>query len=407
MRRSSEFERRYAELIVRVGANVQPGQTAIVFAAPEHATLARAILAAAWEAGAADAQTVYIDEVESMLRVEHASDEVLDAAPVGRQRTLEWMLDAQAAEIYLDGPVFPDEWELLDAARAARVHRPSSSATIRRRLINEGRTAWTYVGAPTEAWATSVFGEPDVARLEAAVAEAVRLDEPDPVEAWRRHLDRLAERSALLTERAFDALHFRGPSVDLTVGLLEGHRWLGGRSETSWGQPFCANVPTEEVFTTPDRRRTRGRLRTTRPISAYGVLLEGVELEFEDARARLVGAAHGGDYVAGELGRDEGAPFLGEVALVSGDSPVGRSGLLYQSPLYDENVTSHVAYGGAYTAAVPGTDDLAPEELKARGINESAVHSDLPIGGADVEVVGLAADGTETPILAGEEWILR
>jgi len=403
---SSEFERRYAELIVRVGVNVQPGQTAIVFAGPEHAPLARAILAAAWEAGAADAQTVYIDEVESMLRAEHASDEVLDTAPVGRQRTLEWMLDAKAAEIYLDGPVFPEEWEQLDGARAARVHRPRSSATLRRRLINEGRVAWTYVGAPTAAWAASVFGEPDVGRLEAAVADAVRLDQPDPVDAWRQHLDRLAERSALLTERAFDAVRFRGPDIDLAVGLLDGHRWLGGRSETSWGQQFCANLPTEEVFTTPDRRRTQGRLRTTRPISAYGVLLEEVELVFDGGRARLAGAAHGGDYVAGELARDEGAPFLGEVALVSGDSPVGRSGLLYQSPLYDENVTSHVAYGGAYTAAIPGTDDLPPEDLKARGINESAVHTDLPIGGADVEVVGLAKDGSETTILSGNDWVL-
>jgi aminopeptidase len=317
------------------------------------------------------------------------------------------MLDAQAAEIYLDGPVFPDEWERLDAARAARVHRPRSSATIRRRLINEGRTAWTYVGAPTEAWATSVFGEPDLARLEAAVAEAVRLDEPDPVEAWRRHLDRLAERSLLLTERAFDAIRFRGPGVDLTVGLLEGHCWIGGRSATHWGQPYCANVPTEEVFTTPDRSRTHGHARTTRPISAYGVLLEEVELVFEDGRARLIGAAHGADYVTGELARDEGAPFLGEVALVDGDSPVGRSGLLYQSPLYDENVTSHIAYGGAYTAPIPGTDDLSPEQLKARGINESGVHTDLPIGGTEVEVVGLAKDGSQTAILAGNDWVLR
>jgi len=403
---TADFERRYADLVVRVGANVQPGQTVIVLAAPEHAAFARAIMAASWEAGAADAQTVYIDEVESILRVEHASDEVLDTAPVGREKTFEWMLEAQAVEIYLDGPIFPERWEELDGARAARVHRPRSSAPLRRRLINEGRMAWTYVGVPTAAWAASVYGEPDIARLEAAVAEAVRLDQPDPVEAWRQHLDRLAERSAALTERAFDAVRFRGPAIDLTVGLLEGHRWVGGRGTTRWGQPHCANLPTEEVFTTPDRSRTTGHLRTTRPVSYGGVLLEDVELVFEDGRARLVGAAHGADYVRGELERDDGAPFLGEVALVDGDSPVGRSGLLYHSPLYDENVTSHIAYGGAYTAPVPGTDELPPEELVARNINESGVHTDLPIGGAEVEVVGLARDGSETPILAGNDWVL-
>jgi aminopeptidase len=402
----SDFERRYAELVVRIGANVQPGQRVIVLAAPEHASLVRAILAASWEAGAADAQTVYIDEVESILRVEHASDEVLDSAPVGRQKTFEWMLDAQGAEIYLDGPIFPERWEQLDGARAARAHRPRSSAPIRRRLINEGRMAWTYVGVPTPAWAASVFGEPDVARLEAAVAEAVRLDTSDPVEAWRQHLDRIAERSTLLTERAFDAVRFRGPGIDLTVGLHEGHRWIGGRSTTRWGQTYCANLPTEEVFTTPDRSRTSGHVRTTRPISSSGVLLEDVELVFEDGRGRLVGASAGADYVAGELERDDGASFLGEVALVDGDSPVGRSGLLYHSPLYDENVTSHIAYGGAYTAPVPDTDDLPPDELIARNINDSGVHTDLPIGGAEVEVVGLANDGSETPILAGNDWVL-
>jgi len=403
----TDFERRYAELIVRVGANVQPGQFVIVHAAPEHAALVRAILAAAWDAGAGDVQIIYHDEIESLLRVEHASDEVLDTAPVARQKTYEWMLDAQAAEIYLDGPVFPERWAQVDGARAARVHRPRSAMPVRRRLINESRMAWVYIGVPTEAWAASVFGEPDLARLEAAIAEAVRLDQPDPVDAWRQHLRRLAERCALLTERRFDAIRFRGPETDLTVGLLPGHRWVGGSGETRWGQRHCVNLPTEEVFTTPDRRRTEGRVRTTRPVSYGGVMLEGVELVFEGGRGRLVGAVAGAGYVEGELARDEGAPFLGEVALVDGDSPVGRSGLLYHSPLYDENVTSHIAYGGAYTAPIPGSDDLPPEELTARNINDSDVHTDLPIGGSEVEVAGLAADGTETPILAGDDWILR
>jgi aminopeptidase len=403
---TSDFERRYAELIVRVGANVQPGQMVFVVGAPEHAPLVRAILAAAWEAEAGDAQACYIDEIESLLRVEHASDEALDRAPVPRQQTVEWMLDAQAVEIYLDGDVFPERWAQADGGRAARAYRPASSMPIRRRLINEARMAWTYVGVPTGPWANRVFGEPDVARLETAIAEAVRLDQPDPVEAWRGHLARLAERCTLLAERRFDAVRFRGPGTDLTVGLLEGHRWLGGESVTRWGQRHCVNLPTEEVFTTPDRRRTEGRVRTTRPVSYGGVVLEDVVLVFEGGRGRLESAASGLDYVAGELARDEGAAFLGEVALVDGDSPVGRSGLLYHSPLYDENVTSHIAYGGAYTAPIPGTDELPPAELVPRGINDSLVHTDLPIGGPEVEVVGLGTDGAETPILAGGDWLL-
>jgi aminopeptidase len=234
----------------------------------------------------------------------------------------------------------------------------------------------------------------------------VRLDSPDPVTAWRERLARLEQRSALLTERRFDAVRFRGPGTDLTVGLLQDARWIGGAAETRWGQRHCVNLPTEEVFTTPDRRRTEGPVRTTRPVSYGGVLLDRVDLVFETGRARLVGAASGGDFVAGELAKDARAPYLGELALVDGDSPVGRSELLYYHPLYDENVTSHVAYGTAYTVPVPGTDDLPPAELIERGINESTVHTDLPIGGPEVEVVGLDRHGSATPILEGAEWVL-
>jgi len=401
-----DFERRYAELIVRVGANVQPGQTVFVRGAPEHAPLARAVVGAAWAAGAGDVHILYLDEIDTLFRVEHAADEVLDRAHVSHQATYEWLLEGKGCEIYLDGELFPERWGLVDGGRAARAYRPKSAQEVRRRLINESRMAWTYVGVPTAAWATAVFGEPDLDRLQAAIGAAVRLDQPDPVQAWRDHLARLAERCALMTERAFDAIRFRGPGTDLTVGLIAGHRWMGGDSVTRWGQTHCVNLPTEEVFTTPDRSRTEGHVRTTRPVSYSGVTLEGVELVFERGHGRLVGAASGADYVAGELARDAGAPFLGEVALVSGDSPVGSSGLLYHSVLFDENASSHIAYGGAYTQPIPGTDELPPAELIAREINDSGVHSDLPIGGDEIEVVGVARDGSETPILAGSDWVL-
>ena len=401
-----DFTRRYAELAVRVGANVQPGQKVFVVGGPEHAPLVRASMQSAWDAGAADVEALYLDEVESLLRALHADDPVLDTAGCSRLGALEWMLEGEAAEIYFYGEAFPELWKNADGARAARVFRPKEAVRVRRRLINEGRLAWTLLGAPTESWARKVFGEPDVGRLREAIASAVRLDSPDPVAAWRERLQQLGERGALLTERRFDAVRFRGPDTDLTIGLLAGARWIGGDAETRWGQRHCDNVPTEEVFTTPDRRRTEGRVRTTRPVSYGGVLLDAVELVFKAGRASLVGAASGGDFVTGELAKDANAPYLGEVALVDGDSPVGRSGLLYHHPLYDENVTSHIAYGIAYTAPVSATDGLSDDALLDRGVNVSTVHTDLPIGGPEVEVLGLGRDGSATPILAGADWVL-
>jgi aminopeptidase len=401
-----DFDRRYARLIVRVGANVQPGQHVFVLGAPESAPLVRAVLDEAWQAGAAAAEALYFDEIDTLLRASYADDEALDRSAVHRLRSWEWMLDAQAAEIWLDGENYPSLWEAVDGARAARVYRPKEGMPVRRRLINEGRMAWTLVGAPSAGWAERVFGEPDIERLKQAIGVTVRLDRPDPVAAWRERLEQLRLRCERLTERRFDAVRFRGPDTDLTVGLLEGHRWIGGASETRWGQLHCVNLPTEEVFTTPDRRRTEGRVRTTRPVSYGGTLLDGVELVFEAGRARLAGAASGAEFVAGELAKDDAAPFLGEVALVDGDSPVGQSDVTFVHPLYDENVTSHIAYGSAYTSAIPGTDDLEPEELIARGINDATVHTDLPIGGPEVEVVGLDRTGGETPILAGTDWVL-
>ena len=403
---AEEFERRYARFAVEVGANVQRGQTVVVVGAPDQASLLRAVLEEAWAAGAGDVQSLYRDEIEDLLRATHAADDVLDRAPRSRLGLWEWMLDAEAAEIWLEGEVFPERWASVDGARAVRVYRTKEAMPVRRRLINERRMAWTLLGAPTAAWAERIFGEPDVPRLRAAIAAACRLDEADPVQAWRDRFEELDERCAALTARRFDALRFRGPGTDLTIGLIKGSRWLGGTSETRWGQVHCVNLPTEEIFTTPDRRRTEGRLRTTRPVGFGGFLLEAVELEFESGRGRLVGAASGGDFVAGELAKDDAAPYLGEVALVDGYSPVGQSGLLYHHPLYDENVTSHIAYGSAYTSPIPGTDDLAPDDLIVRGINESTVHTDLPIGGPEVEVAGVDGRGTETPILQGVDWVL-
>jgi aminopeptidase len=403
---SDDFLRRYAELIVRVGANVAEGQEVIVSGELEHAPLMRAVTEAAWAAGARNVQVVPYDDYDAALRARHGAEEMLDESPwslVGLYREL---LDADAAEIRIRGDSAPEAWDGVDESRAARVQRPREASDLRTRLINEGRVAWTIAGYPTVAWATRMFGEPDVDRLRDAIATAVRLDRPDPVAAWQEHLDRLQARAALLTERRFDAIRFRGPGTDLTVGLLPDAAWTTALYETRSGRRHAVNLPTEEVFTTPDPRRTSGRLTSTRPISAYGIVLDRVELEFTDGRAEVVGASAGESFVREQLRADEGAPRLGEVALVDGASPLARSGHLFYDPLYDENIASHVAYGGGYTRPVPGTDVLPPREQQARGVNQSDVHTDLPIGGAGVEVDGLDEKGAATRIIDGDDWVL-
>jgi aminopeptidase len=233
-----------------------------------------------------------------------------------------------------------------------------------------------------------------------------RLDEPDPVAAWSEHTEALARRAIALNAHGFDALSFTGPGTDLRVGLLPGANWLAATSVTTWGQACCVNIPTEEVFTTPDQRRTEGVVRMTRPLHWYGSVVEDVELRFEAGAVVGGTATRGEEFLRTMIATDDGARYLGEVALVDGTSRVGSRGLVYRNGLFDETAACHVAVGGAYTEPVEGADELTPEERVAAGLNHSLVDVDLMIDAPDVDVDGVRADGTRQPIMRDDAWVL-
>jgi aminopeptidase len=245
-----------------------------------------------------------------------------------------------------------------------------------------------------------VFGEPDLERLWEAVAFCVRLDEEDPVAAWTDHMKRLKSRAAALNELGVDAIRFRGPGTDLTVGLSERSIFDAALFETSWGREHVPNMPTEEVFTTPHRDRTEGVIRSTRPLALLGQVVVGLELRFENGRIVSIDAEEGADVVRGQVDTDDGSHYLGELALVDGTSRVGQTGITFFDTLFDENATCHIAYG----FGIPHSYDGEPG---GEGYNISTVHTDFMVGGPEVEVDALTHDGRELPILRQDVWQLE
>ena len=396
---------RYARLAVEVGANVGEGQVLWLLAQPEHAPLTRAIARCAYERGARYVDVDYSDQHVRRARIEHAAEETLDWTPPWMLEKIDFLVRERGALISIAGDPEPELLADLDGSRVARTRMRELMERylngINRRLLN-----WTILAYPTEGWARLAFGEPDTERLWGAIAAATRLDAPDPVQAWNAHLDKLAARGSELNERGFDHVRFRGPGTDLTVGLAAGSTWVSGGGETVDGRRYVANMPTEEVFTSPDRRRTEGTVRATMPLALAGNIVRDLELRFENGRAVEVKASAGADLVRGQLQQDEGACMLGEVSLVDGDSPVGRSGLVFLNTLFDENATCHIAYGAGILEAIPGGEEKSQAELEELGFNSSSVHTDFMIGGPDVEVDGIEQSGTAVPILRGEIWQL-
>jgi aminopeptidase len=396
---------RLAQLAVETGVNLAPGQFLHILAHPEHRLLVHEIVRIAYESGASYVEVTIDDPHVRRERVRHAQEEALDWSPPWALSLLDHVVETAGAYIAIGGDPEPEIMNGLDPARLAR-HRPRVARGKLLDAQNDRQIAWTIIACPTEGWARRVFGTPDVDRLWDAVARATRLDEPDPVAAWRTHVEQLRERAALLNERRFDALRFNGPGTNLTVGLMSQSRWLTGEVETLAGRRHLSNMPTEEVFTTPDRRRTEGTVRSTAPLAIQGQIVHDLQTTFAGGRLVDVRASAGEDLVRELVATDEGAAQLGEVALVDGESRVAQSGLVFFNTLFDENAACHIALGQGTLEGVAGGDDLDAAALEALGYNTSVIHTDFMVGGREVEVDGLAIDGAVVPLLRGGEWQL-
>jgi aminopeptidase len=399
---------KYADLAVRVGANVQPGQEVVILAYVEQVEVVREIARTAYQAGASRVIPFYSDRHVRRAAVEFGPEEMIGISPPWMLEMAQEWHESRPALIMLTGAPEPGLFDGLDPGLVAK----SDPADLRMAvlpLITERRVNWGVVAAPDAGWAETVFGEPDVERLWQAVATAMRLDTPDPVAAWREQTEKLQARATQLNERRFDALRYRGPGTDLTVGLLPASRWLCASFETENGITHLPNIPTEEVFTTPDLRRADGVVRSTYPLIVPGVGLTVTGLEFTLRDGRIVETRADGDgatAIQHQLAEDDQAAYLGEVALVTGDSAIRRSGIVFHDTLFDENASCHIAYGSAYPFSVEGAEGLGPEELVGRGINVSQVHTDFMIGAPELEVDGLDAAGEATPVIREEVWVL-
>jgi len=396
---SAPLSERLADLAVDVGANVQPGQIVTIAADLGTEDAVREIAARAYRRGARFVDVTYFDPRVKRARIEHADDGTLEFVPSWYGERVRELGRCRAARIVVTSPSDPGALDGLDPVRLGRDQLPAVAEWME--VLSERTVNWTIVPYPTPGWANLVHPELDPAaaleRLNAEIVHVCRLDEPDPGAAWRTRVAELSSVGARLNALGLDALRFEGPGTDLTIGLLPTSTWTGAVSTTVDGLEHLPNVPTEEVFTTPDPERVEGRVRSTKPLVLVdGSLVRGLEVRFEGGRAVAVEAEEGAAVMRARLARDEGAARLGEVALVDRESRIGRLGTVFYETLLDENATSHVAVGSGYEEAV-GEADLPR-------VNKSGIHIDFMIGGDDVAVTGTTRAGEDVPILRGGDW---
>ena len=390
---------RLADLIVGAGANVQPGQVVTIGSEPGKEPLTRALARSAYRAGAKFVDVWTFDLHVKKARIELSDPDDLGYVPPWLGERVSHLADLRGVRISLSGPTEPTLFEGLDPERLGKDQLPYVPETMK--AVNDRTVNWCVAPCPSEPWAR--FVHPDlepaeaVRRLEADLVHILRLDEPDPAAAWQARVAAIADAAGRLNERGFDAIRFRGEGTDLTVGLLGSSTWTGGAMDTADGITHIANLPTEEVFTAPDPQRVDGTVRATKPLVLGGTTIEGLRVRFEGGRAVEVTADKGGDVLAAMTRKDEGAARLGEIALVDREGRIGPLDTVFYDTLLDENAASHIALGAAYALTVA-------DEADRERINVSDIHIDFMIGAPEMEVDGLAADGSAVPVLRDGIW---
>jgi aminopeptidase len=396
----AETIERLADLTIGFAANVQRGQIVAIGAEMGKEEMVRALAASAYRHGAKFVDPLYFDMHVKRARILHAEEDTLGFVPSWYGARLLELGRQRCARVGIAGPATPGLLDDLDPARAGRDQLPFLKETAT--LINEATTNWTIVPFPTAAWAEQVHPDlpPDEAlrRLGEQIVHVCRLDEPDPIAAWRDRMEVLVGVSERMTARRFSAVRFDGEGTDLTVGLLPTTKFIAAQFETADGIRHMPNLPSEEIFGAPDPQRTAGVVRATKPLVVAGSIVRGLEVEFRDGRAVRIDADEGAEVLRGYAARDEGASRLGEVALVDGDGRIGKLGTTFFDTLLDENAASHIALGQGYAFT-------AGEEDRDR-VNASGIHVDFMIGSDDVDVTGIDDDGGEVPVLRGGAWQL-
>ena len=406
-----EMLAKYARLVVRSGLNLQAGQVLVIGAPIECAPFARLVARTAYDEGARDVVINWRDELFTHLRFCHAPEEVFGEFPEWqKQMYLQYMRQGAAfLQISADDP------ELLKDVDPGRVMTSRKAANVAlqeyRESLMSNKNVWTVVSVPTEAWARKVFPavSTDAAMegLWKAIFAAVRADTDNPVAAWAEHSAVLKRRLAWLNAQRFCRLEYRSSlGTELTVELPEGHIWLGGGEVSASGVEFIANMPTEEVFTLPKKHGVNGRVVSSKPLQYNGGLIEDFSLVFVDGKVTQWQARKGAGLLEKLLTADEGASYLGEVALVPYSSPISQSGILFYNTLFDENAACHLAFGKAYPVCLSGSDSMSKEELERCGVNDSLVHEDFMIGTEDLSIVGITASGERVEVFACGNFVI-
>ena len=397
-----------AEVAIKVGLGLKPGQDLYLTAPTSALPLARLIAEHAYKAGAGLVTTIFSDEAITLARYRYGNDESFDKAAGWLFEGVAKAFDANTARLAISGdnPMMlagQDTDKVGRANRAtAKAYKPAQ-AKIVSFAIN-----WSIVPYPGASWAKLVFPDDaeDVAvgKLADAIFAATRISTPDPLAAWADHNARLKERREWLTGKNFSALKYSGPGTDLTIGLAEGHAWMGGASQSRNGITCNPNIPSEEVFSTPHRLRVDGVVRSTKPLSHNGTLITDIAVKFEGGRIVEAHASKGEDVLIKAMDTDEGGRRIGEVALVPHSSPISASGILFYNTLFDENAASHIALGQCYSDCFVDGKTITPEQIAQRGGNTSNIHIDWMIGSGQIDIDGIGQDGAVTPVMRQGEW---